>query len=148
VALVASLREIRCHVIGIRCALEVLQVTGHASGAVQPVRIGAGVAVGALTRRNGVHARQRETGRRVVKRSIGPGDRVMALLARRRESGSGVCDWRRRVVVIGLVARYAGSSRKVVVVIDVAVGASPRWNGVRSRQRKSRAVVIEGRTQP
>jgi len=53
-----------------------------------------------------------------------------------------------RVVVIVLMARNAGRAGQVEVVIDVAIGTSPRRNRMASRQRKSHRVVIELRVQP
>ena len=47
-----------------------------------------------------------------------------------------------RVVVV-LMATHAGGAGDVVVVVDVAVGALPRWNSVRSSQGKSGLGVIE-----
>jgi len=67
----AGLREIRSCVIRIRRILVILQVTRHASGAVQVVVV-VHVAIRALPRRHGVHSRQREGGQRMVKRGIRP----------------------------------------------------------------------------
>ena len=58
---IAGLREIRGDVVGIRRSLIVLQVTGHARGAVQAVIV-VHVAIGAGTWRNRVHSGQRESG--------------------------------------------------------------------------------------
>ena len=51
-------------------------------------------------------------------------------------------------LVILQVARYAGRASQRVVVVDVAIGTRPRWNGVHSSERESRAVVIERRIHP
>jgi len=70
----------------------------------------------------------------------------MALLAGRREAG--VRHRTFRIVVIGLVATVTVSRKRGVVVVDVAVGACPRWYCVRSSQRERRVVVVEGRIGP
>ena len=59
VALLATLREIRRHVIRIRRTLEIFQVTRHAGGAGQVVII-VDVAVCTLPWRNRVRTRQRK----------------------------------------------------------------------------------------
>jgi len=145
VALIAGLWEVRRYVIRIRCALEVLKVAGHASRAVQRVVI-VGVAVGALPRRHGVRARQREAGRGVVKLRVSPKHGVVALLAGRRKSG--MRHWGGRPVVVVLVATDARGGGDVVVVADVAIGALSWGHSVRSGQRKSGLGVIKSRRLP
>ena len=46
------------------------------------------------------------------------------------------------------MTRYAGRARQIVVIVDMAIDALPRWNGVTSCQRETRTVVIEGRIGP
>ncbi len=46
------------------------------------------------------------------------------------------------------MARDTGRAGQVVVVVHVAVGALPRRDRMRTRQREARAVVIESRIQP
>ena len=53
-----------------------------------------------------------------------------------------------RVVVIRLVAPNANSRQRRVIVVDMAIGALARWNGVRSGQRERCIVVVEGRVGP
>jgi len=53
-----------------------------------------------------------------------------------------------RVVVIGLMATDAGRGQSGVVAVDVAFGALPRRNRVRSRQREGGVVVVERRICP
>ena len=69
VAALASLRYPGLHMVGIGRALEVLQVTGHATGVGQVV-IPIDVALRTLQR--DVRAGQREAGSRVIEAGIGP----------------------------------------------------------------------------
>ena len=46
------------------------------------------------------------------------------------------------------MARDTGRAGQVVVVVHVTVGALPRRDRMRTRQREARAVVIESRIQP
>jgi len=100
------------------------------------------VAIGTLTRRHGVRARQRETRAVVVERRVQPGTRVVTLLAGLREI-------RRHMIRVGRaleilqVARDTSRAVEVVVVVDVAVDARTRRNRVHARQRKSGRRVIE-----
>ena len=85
VALVASLRKIRRHVIGIRRALKIFQVARDASrGAQREVTVD--VAIGALTRWHGVQSGQNKAGCRVVKFCIAPLHRIVAVFARGGEA--------------------------------------------------------------
>ena len=88
-ALVAGLREIRGDVIGIRGALEILQVAGNAGIAVQVVIV-VHVTIGAGPRWHGVHSGEREPGAVMVELRIHPVAGVMALLAGLREIRSDV----------------------------------------------------------
>ena len=105
-------------------ALEILQVAGYASRAVQRVVV-INVAVDALARRNCVHASQREPGGGVIKLAVGPQHCVMALLASCREAGMG--HRRGGGVVIVLMATHASRAGDVVVVVDMAIRTLPRW---------------------
>lgn len=120
----------------------ILLVTRVAQCTVQRV-VAVDVAIRALPRRNDMRTGQREAGGGVIEFAIGPRDGVVAALACRWEFRSDVvhrCDC---VVVVVLMATHAGGARQVVVVIDVAVGAQPRRNGVRTRQGEPCAGVIE-----
>ena len=93
------------------------------------------MAIGAGAGRHGVQSGQGKAGRRVIELAIRPLRRVVALLARGRESR--VRHRRPRVVVVGLMATDAGVYRDVVDVVGVAVGALARRHGVRAGQRES-----------
>ncbi len=132
--LLAALRKVCGHVVRGRGALIVLQVTRHASRAVQGVVV-VHMTIDALARWNGMHSGQRESCRRVIELPICPSHRVVALLAggwksrmRHRRGG---------IVVIRLMATQTRRTRDVVVVIDVAIGTLPRRDRVRSGQGKS-----------
>src|SRR5450755_2414964 len=88
-----------------------------------------------------VRSGQRKLGLVVIERRIGPGDRVMAQLASRREARV----WHRthRVLEIGLMARNAKIAVQVVVVVDMALGACSRGHRMRTRQREPGLRVIK-----
>ena len=71
----------------------------------------------------------------MIELAIAPLDRVVALFAVRRKSRVG--NRTLGIVEIVLVARNAGRVADAVVVVDVAVDASTRWDGVRPRQVKA-----------
>jgi len=99
------------------------------------------VAIGASPWRNRMRAGQRESGLRMIELAIRPLDGVMAEFAGGRETSMGHrtgC-----IVVIVLVARNASRVRDVVVVVDVAVGASPWRNCMRTGQRESGLRMVE-----
>ena len=128
-------------------ACVVLLVARIAERAVEVVVI-VDVAVGAQARRNSMRSRQLEASGGVVKRTVAPLDRVMAGFACSRKRRRDVIHGRERVVVVVLMARHACRAAQVVVVVDMAIGALPRRHRMRSRQRKSGAVVIERRIEP
>ena len=140
VARLASLRESAAHVIRIRRALEILQVTRH-TGRTGQVVVVADVAIDALARRHGMRTRQNESGRGVIELAIRPGHGVMTLRAGCRETG--VRHRRGRGIVVGLMATDAGGRGDIEVIIDVAVRTLPRRNRVRTGQRESGRRVIE-----
>ena len=102
-----SLREVPAHVIRIGRTLKILQVARDARGASQRV-VAICVAVGALSRRDGMHAGQGKASRGMVELSIGPLHCVVAQFAGCRKSG--VRNRRRRAGEIFLVARVAGAA--------------------------------------
>lgn len=79
----------------------------------------------------------------VIERSVGPDFGVMASRASGREPSCNVV----RVVgplVIRLVTAVAVGRQSRPVVVDVAVGADTRGDGVRAGQRESRLAVVKG----
>jgi hypothetical protein len=143
-ALLAGLREVRLHVIGIGRALEVCEVATDTS------RIRAGqvvvavhVALRAGDRRVG--SGQGEAGGRVIKSRAAPVRGVVALLAGLREI-------RRHVIRIGRsleifqVAADTSRRRQVVVVVHVTLRALHRSVG--ASQREPGVVVIKRRLRP
>jgi len=118
----------------VRCGLVILQVASHARGTAQRVVV-VEVAIGALSRRYGVQACQREASSGVIKLAVGPLHGVVALLARGWEASMGYrcCG----AVVCGLVATDARRAGDTVIVVDVTVAALPRRYHVRARQRES-----------
>jgi len=88
-----------------------------------------------------MHAGQREACRGMVKLAVGPEDSIVALLARRWESG--MRHRSLRVVVIRLVTADARRAGDVVVVVDMAVAALPRRNSMRSRKRETGLRVVK-----
>ena len=142
-AAVASLREIRTDVVGICRSLVVLQVATHARRGVQAVIV-VDVAIGAGPRRHRVQPRERETGAGMVERGIHPVGGVMAGIARLREIRGDVVGIRCALEVFQ-VATHAGCAVQTVVIVDVAISTSARWNSVQPRERESSAGVIERR---
>ena len=144
-ALRASLRESRTHVVRVGRPLEILQVATDASGICGgQVVIAVHVALQALHRR--MCPTQREAGSGVVKGRIVPRRRAVALLARLRESRLHVV-WVGRAVEILHMARGAIGGRAHKLPVDVALRAG---NGrVCARQLELRKhVVVERRRIP
>jgi len=146
VARLAGLREASSDVIRIRRALKIAQVARD-TGCRREVVVVVDVAVEADAWRIGVGVCQRKAYRRMVKRRGLPGTGVVARLASLREPSSDVI-WIRRPLEIAQVATHAGGARQVVVVVDVAIEAYPRWIGMRVGQRKAGAGVIELSVRP
>ena len=140
VALVAGLREIGRDVIRVGRALEILQVAGHTRSATQCVVI-VDVAIRALARRNGVQSSQHEAGHRMIELGIAPLHRVVAGFARVREPA--VRHRSGRGGEIFLVTTETRHRTQGVIVVDMAVGALPRWDRVSSGQNKTSRAVVE-----
>ena len=81
----AGLREASGDVIGIRRGLEIAQVARDTGGARQVVVV-VDVAIETDTRWIGMRVGQRKAGAGVVELPVGPGDRVVAVLAGRRKA--------------------------------------------------------------
>ena len=84
---------------------------------------------------------QREAGRRVIELGVAPLHRIVAGFAGVREPGmrhgSG------RAGEIFLVAAETRHRTEGVIVVDMAVGALPRWNRVSPGQIKTCRAVVE-----
>jgi hypothetical protein len=146
VTCLACLRKVLLDVIGVRRAGVVGQVARYASRD-RNVVIVVLVAIGALPRRHGVQAGERECGLRVVEVCRRPAAGSVAGLAGLREAQLDVIGIG-RAGVVGQVARYASRDRNVVVVVLVAIGTLPRRHGMHSGKRKTGCRVIELGIQP
>ena len=148
VAVFAGRGEIRRNVVHRRRrAVVVLLMASDAQRAGQVVIV-VDMAVAANAGRHQVRVGQRESGRRVVKLSVRPHDRVVATFTRRREVGLDMVHRRDRVGVVLLMASDAQGAGQVVVVVDMAVGADARRHQVRIGQRETRGGMVERRVQP
>ncbi len=143
---VARLGETACHMVRIRRALEIFQVTGHAGRAGQVVVV-VNVAVGALTRRNCVRTGQHKIHKRMIKSCRLPSGRRVALRTIRREVRCDVIGIRGPLEIFQ-VAADAGRAGQIVIVVHVAIDALTWRNSVPSAQREPDRTVIEIRVQP
>ena len=116
-------------------------MTGDAGGAGQAVIV-PDMAIGALPRRNGMHGGKREAGAVVIEACVQPGGSIVAGAARLREVRRHVIGIRRALVILQ-VAGHAGRAVQAVVVVNVAIGALPRWNCVHAGQGEGCEGVIE-----
>ena len=147
-ALVASLREIRGHVIGVGRSLVIGQVARHARvRADVVVAVFLVMAIRTLPRWHCVHSGQRKACSVVVEARVGPGCRVMALLTGLRDACGRVVGLGRPLIVLH-VAAHAGRAAQVVIVIDVAIGAQAGRNSVSAGQRKPSRGVIKFAAHP
>jgi len=105
------------------------------------------VTIGALARWHHMRTGKREARLGVIEGCGLPGCGVVADVASLRESAGNVVRIRGSLEILE-VARYASVGGQVVVVIGVAVGASPRRHGMRAGERKVDAVVVEGGRRP
>jgi hypothetical protein len=142
VALRAVRREVRRDVVGVRSALEILEVTGYASRAGQVVVI-VDVTIGALARRHRMSTAQRESHRIVIELGIHP---VIAGMAGITIGGK----FSANVIGIGgglkifEVTRRAGRGHRLEVAGRAALVTSFAIDGgMRSRQREAIVVLLD-----
>lgn len=153
VAHLASGSEPLLCVIGIIGVVVVGLMTGDASrisgGQVVVVVL---VAIRARSRGHRVGAGQRERSCRVIKLCRYPGDGGVAVLTSRGRKRLRILGVPRigGVVVVRLVARYAGrvSGGQVVIIVLVAILASARRHRVAARQHEAGDGVVELRVRP
>ena len=124
--------------VGTRVVLLVARVTQCAVQIVIVVH----VAVGTSSRWHGVTSGEWEAGGAVIKRGIQPGASAVALVASLREIRADVVGISRSLVVLQ-VTRNAGVGGQIVIVVDVAIGASARRDCVQARQDKAGRGVIK-----
>jgi len=105
------------------------------------------VTIGALARRHHMRTGKREARRGVIERCRLPSGGVVAGVASLRESAGNVVRIRGSLEILE-VARYASVGGQVVVVVHVAVSASPRRHGMHAGQREIDGVVIEASRSP
>ena len=103
--------------------------------------------VSALPWRRRVRAGQRKSSAVVVEGRIQPRSRVVALVAGLREVRRDVIRVRRSLEVFQ-VTGDAGCAGQVVIIVDVTIGALPRWNRVHAGEGEGGRVVVEGRIRP
>ncbi len=145
VALLAGRRESR---MGHRSGgVVVVGLVATDAGCNRDVVVVVDVAIGALARRHHMRTGQRESRLGVIEGCGLPGRSVVARTASLRKSAGNVVGIRGSLEILE-VARNAGVGGQVVVVVDVAVGASPRRDSMRTRQREVDGVVIEGGPRP
>ena len=116
-------------------------VAGHAGRAGEVVIV-VDMTVSALPRRRGMRPSKRESRAVVVEGRIQPGRRVVALVAGLREIRRHVIRVRRSLKVFQVTGN-AGRAGQVVIIVDVAIGALPRWNCVHAGEGEGCRVVIE-----
>lgn len=119
---IALLRESNRHVIRIRGALEILQVTAHACSAGEVIVV-VNVARGARSRR--MRSRQRETGSSMIERRRLPRRRAMANFASLRESLLRVVRIGGALIILQ-VTRHAGLDRQGELPARMALAAWQR----------------------
>lgn len=143
---IAGLSESAGHVVGIVCALKILQVTRHTGRARQVVVI-VDVAIAAGARRYSVRAGQYKIDHRVIEGCRLPGYGGMALRAIGGEIRSHVVGVRGPLKILEM-AGNACRARQVVIVAYMAIDALPGRDGMPSTQREAYGRVVEFSVQP
>jgi len=138
--------ELRLRGVARVCAGVVISLMAAETGSRQRGVIVVYVAVCAFARRHHVRSGQREPRGLVVKLAMAPEHCVVTTLAGGRETGMG--NGSRGASIIFLVAGVTRCAIQRVIVVDMTIGTLPRRHSVRSSQRESGAVVVEGRIQP
>jgi hypothetical protein len=149
---IARQREIGSRVIHRRLGIVVIRlVATHASHGRDVVATGGIVAIHAGARRHQVRSAQGKAGRCVIELAIGPENRVMAGLARRRELRTHVVNRTRSCVVVGSMARDTQRAAQGVPQLSrVAIRAGAWRHHVRASERPvcRRHAMVECCSQP
>ena len=114
------------------------------AGRIGDVVVVVDVAIGACARRHRVGSGERKSRLGVIESRWLPGRSVVAGLADLGEPAGDVVGIRGALEILQ-VARDTGVRSQIVIVIDVAISASPRRHRVRAGQREIHRGVIEGR---
>ena len=142
VAGLARRREPRRNVVHWRGRGVVVVLVARQAGRAGEVVIVVDMAVSALPRRRRMRAGQGESSAVVVEGRIQPGSRVVALVAGLREVRRHVIRVRRSLEVFQVTGN-AGRAGQVVIIVDVAIAALPRWNCVHAGEWEGCRVVVE-----
>ncbi len=118
----------------------------HASVRRQVVIV-VGVAIGALARRHRMQPSQRKGRKVVIERRVGPGSRVMALIAGLRKSGRHMVGIGGSLVILHVTGN-AGRAGQVVIVVHVTIGALSRRHRMSAGKREANRAVVERSIQP
>ena len=105
------------------------------------------VTIGALARRHHMRTGEREARLGVIEGCGLPSCGVVTRIAGLRESAGNVVGIRGSLEILE-VARNAGGRGQVVIVVDVAVNASPGRDGVRAREGEVDTAVVEAGRSP
>lgn len=142
-----SRREMRGGVVRVRRPVVVGRMARIAKGSGDVVVV-VDVTIRALPRRHSMESSQRPARLRVVEGAIHPVNGVMTHLASCGKLCRDVIDRRLRIVVVVLMATHTAGIGDVVVVVEVAIGARPRRNGVHTSQCPASRRVVEGAIHP
>lgn len=138
----ARRRESHRNVVHWRGRRVVVVLVARHAGRAGEVVIVVDMTVSALPRRGGMRTGQGESSAVVVEGCIQPRSRVVALAA-------GLRKIRRHVIRVGRalevfqVTGNTGCAGQVVIIVDVAIAALPRWNCVHAGEGEGCRVVVE-----